>query len=237
MRHAFSFILGGARLLLLIAFLVGVHEATAQTNVLTWHNDNLRTGQNQTEAILTPSNVRSSTFGLRFNFAVDGKVDAQPLYVTGVRFTTGRHNVVYAATEHDSVYRFDAATGQQYWRVSVLGSGETTSDNSGCGQVSPQIGVTATPVIDTKAGPHGTIYLVAMSKDSSGKYYQRLHALDLTTGAEQFGGPRVIQATFVGKGDNSTNGTITFDPAQYKERPGLLLMNGVIYTSWASHCD
>jgi hypothetical protein len=227
-----------AILFVLSVFLIGLHEASAQTNVLTWHNDNARTGQNQTEAILNPANVKSSTFGLRFNFPVDGKVDAQPLYVSGVRITAqGRHNVLYIATEHDSVYAVDADTGKQYWHVSVLGSGETASDNRNCTQVSPEIGITATPVIDTKAGPHGTIFLVAMSKDTSGKYHQRLHALDLTTGNEEFGGPRTVQATYVGSGDNSSNGTVIFDPSQYKDRPGLLLLNGVIYTSWGSHCD
>ena len=146
-------------------------------------------------------------------------------------------NVVFAATEGDSVYAFDAATGAQYWHVSVLGAGETTSDDRGCTQVEPQIGITSTPVIDLQAGPHGTIFVVGMTKDSGGGYHHRLHALDITTGAEEFGGPAEIHATYPGTGDNSTNGTVVFDPKQYKERTGLLLDNGVIYTSWASHCD
>ena len=149
----------------------------------------------------------------------------------------GTHNVVFAASEHDSVYAFDANSGSIFWHVSLLKPGEKTSDDRGCGQITPEIGITATPVIDLTAGPHGAIYLVAMSKDSSGNYHQRLHALDLTTGAEEFGGPQTIKATYPGTGANSSNGMVIFDPKQYKERPGLLLLNGIVYTSWGSHCD
>ncbi|MGA8310184.1 MAG: PQQ-binding-like beta-propeller repeat protein, partial [Terriglobales bacterium] len=113
----------------------------------------------------------------------------------------GTHNVLYVATEHDSVYAFDADSGTQLWKVSLLGSGETTSDARGCDQVVPEIGITATPVIDRTAGPNGIIYVVAMSKSGS-TYFQRLHALDVTTGAEVLGGPKNIQATFPGTGDN-----------------------------------
>ncbi|MDQ2946600.1 MAG: pyrrolo-quinoline quinone [Acidobacteriota bacterium] len=210
----------------------------AQTNVLTYHNDNFRTGQNVTEKILTPANVKYATFGKLFTLSVDGKVDAQPLYVSSLPIPNrGTHNIVFAATEHDSVYAFDADSGATYyWHVSMLKGGETPSDARGCGQVTPEIGVTATPVIDLTAGAHGTIYVVSMSKDFNG-YYQRLHALDITTGAEQFGGPVNIQATYPGVGDGSINGTVVFDPKQYKSRPGLLLVNGVVYTSWSSHCD
>ncbi len=210
----------------------------AQTNVLTYHNDNSRTGQNLTETILTPAIVKSSTFGKLFTVSVDGKVDAQPLYVSAVALpVAGVRNVVYAATEHDTVYAFDADTGAPYWHLSLLGSGETPSDNRGCGQVTPEIGITATPVIDLTAGPHGTIYLIAMSKDSAGNYYQRLHALDITTGGEEFGAPINIAASYPGSGDNSSGGRVIFDPKQYKSRPGLLLLNGTVYTGWGSHCD
>ncbi len=209
----------------------------AQTNVLTYHNDLARTGQNLSETILTPANVNSSSFGKLFTVPVDGKVDAQPLYVSALAIAGASHDVVFAATEHDSVYAFDAQTGTVYWHVSLLNPGETPSDDRGCGQVTPEIGITATPVIDRAAGPHGTIHLVAMSKDASGNYYQRLHALDITTGAEEFGGPIAVQASYPGSGDNSSNGQVVFDPKQYKSRPGLLLLNGVVYTSWGSHCD
>jgi hypothetical protein len=149
----------------------------------------------------------------------------------------GVHNVLYVATEHGSVYGVDADSGAALWQVSTLATGETPSDDHGCGQVTPEIGITATPVIDPKAGVHGTIYVIAMSKDGSGNYHQRLHALDVTTGVEEFGGPHEIQASFPGSGDNSSGGNVIFAPGQYEERVGLLLMNGVVYTAWTSHCD
>ncbi len=211
---------------------------TTGTNVTTYHNDNARTGQNLAETILTPSNVNSSSFGKLFVITVDGKVDAQPLYLTQVSIPNqGMHNVLYVATEHGSVYGLDADTGKALWQVSMLAAGETTSDDHGCGQITPEIGVTSTPVIDPKAGPHGTIYVAAMSKDGSGNYHQRLHALDATTGAEEFSGPQNIQASFPGNGDNSSGGKVVFAPGQYAERAGLLLQNGVVYTAWTSHCD
>jgi hypothetical protein len=206
-------------------------------DVVMYHNDVARTGQNLNETILTPANVNSTTFGKLRSLPVDGKVDAEPLYLSGQKnIAGGTHNVLYVATEHDSVYAFDADSGTQLWQVSLLGSGETTSDARGCDQVVPEIGITATPVIDRTTGPNGVIYVVAMSKSGS-TYFQRLHALDVTTGAEVFGGPQNIQATFPGTGDNSSNGSVVFDPAQYKERTALLMLNGVLYTTWASHCD
>jgi len=207
-----------------------------QPSVLTWHNDNARTGQNLAETILTPANVNSATFGKLFVLSVDGKVDAQPLYVPSLTVSGAVHNVLYVATEHDSVYAFDADTGTLLWQVSMLemvnGVLETSSDDRGCSQVTPEIGITATPVIDPASGPHGTIYLIAMTKDSSGNYHHRLHALDLTTHAEEFGGPIEVSGSVSGTGAEDT-----FLPAQHKERPGLLLLNGVVYTSWGSHCD
>ncbi|HEX4593364.1 MAG TPA: hypothetical protein VH157_03770, partial [Bryobacteraceae bacterium] len=192
-----------------------------------------RTGQNQQETVLTPANVHQATFGKLFVMNVDGKVDAQPLYVPSITIPAqGVHNVLYVVTEHDSAYAFDADNGAQLWKVSARGSGETTSDDHGCGQVTPEIGMTATPAIDLQAGPHGTLYATAMTKDGSGHYHQRLHALDLTTGAEQFGGPMEVQATYAGNGAENT-----FLPGQHVERPGLLILNGVVYTSWGSHCD
>jgi hypothetical protein len=212
--------------------------ALGTTPMLTYHNDNQRTGQNLNEVTLTTANVNSSSFGKLFVIAADGKVDAQPLYLPQVVIPNhGKHNVLYTASEHGTVYATDADTGSALWQISTLVSGETSSDNRGCGQIVPEIGVTATPVIDPKAGPHGTIYLIAMSKDGSGKYHQRLHALDVTTGGEEFGGPKEIEASYAGTGANSSGGRVIFDAKQYKERPGLLLLNGVIYTTWSSHCD
>jgi hypothetical protein len=215
-----------------------VMAAPAFKGVLTYHNDNMRTGQNSSETVLTLKNVNMSTFGKLFVIPADGLVDAQPLYAPNVAIpANGTHNVLFVATEHGTVYGVDADSGSPLWQVTTLKSGETPSDNRGCGQVTPEIGVTSTPVIDLTAGPHGTIYVVAMSKDASSNYHQRLHALDITSGLEEFGGPTDIAAKFPGTGDNSQNGNVIFDPAQYKERAALLLLNHVIYTSWASHCD
>ena len=213
-------------------------RSAAQTDVLTWHNDVARTGQNLTESLLTPANVNATTFGLLANVAVDGKVDAQPLYASALRVNgQGTHNILFIATEHDSLYAVDADTGKVYWQKSLLLSGETTSDARGCGQVTPEIGITATPVIDRNAGTNGTIFLTAMSKNAAGTYYQRIHALDLSSGAEQSGSPVVVQATYPGTGDNSSNGKVVFDAKQYKDRPALMLLNGLLYASWGSHCD
>jgi hypothetical protein len=202
--------------------------ASAGTDVVTYKYDVLRTGGNTTESVLTTANVSSSTFGLLRNLQVDGKVDAQPLYLSNLTVASAGHNVVFVATENDSVYAFDVNTGATLWMVSLNGAGETTSDAHSCGQVTPQIGVTATPVIDRAAGVHGTLFVVAMTEDTSGNYHQRLHALDVTTGAETSGSPKEIAATYL---------TTTFAPGQYEERAALLLLNGTVYTSWTSHCD
>ncbi len=212
-------------------------RAPNSANVLTYHNDNARTGQNLSETVLNPTNVDPARFG-KVNFlATDGLVDAQPLYVSGLTISGAAHNVLYVATEHDTVYAFDADSGLQLWQVSVLGAGEITSDSRNCSQVTPEIGITSTPVIDLQAGRHGMIFLVAMSKDGSGRYHQRLHVLDVTDGAEEPGSPVEIQATYPGSAPPVSGGRVIFDPAQYKERAALLLLNGVIYTAWASHCD
>jgi PQQ enzyme repeat len=208
------------------------------STVTTYHNDNARTGQNLNEVTLNPANVNASSFGMLFVIATDGKVDAQPLYLPNLNISgQGTHNVLFVATEHGSVYGFDADTGATLWQMSTLGSGEAPSDDRGCDQVTPEIGVTSTPVVDASAGANGTIYVVGTSKDGTGHYHQRLHALDVTSGAEEFGGPKEIQASYPGTGDNSVGGNVVFDPSQQLERPGLLLLNGVIYTSWGSHCD
>jgi len=215
------------------AMLAVAAAAASGTDVTTYKDDLARTGQNLTESKLSLANVNSSSFGLLRNLPVDGKVDGQPLYLSRLMISGAAHNVVFAVTENDSVYAFDTDTGATLWQVSVLGAGETLSDDRGCGQVVPNIGITSTPVISRSAGTHGAIYLVAMSKDSSSAYHQRLHALDLTTGAELFSGPVEIAATY----PTSGGGTTTFDAGQYEERAALLLANGLLYTSWTSHCD
>jgi hypothetical protein len=212
----------------------------SSTDVTTYHYDNLRTGQNTHETVLTHANVNSSSFGLLGAFPVDGHVDAQPLYLSSVAIPgQGTKNVLYVVTEHDSVYAFDAdsvsgTSATTLWHSSVLATGETSSDDRNCGQVTPEIGITSTPVIDRT---RNALYLVAVSKTSGGSYIHRVHALDLTTGAELFGGPTTITATFPGTGANSSNGNVVFDPSQYNERPGLLQVGGTIFTTWGSHCD
>ncbi|MGC3989981.1 MAG: PQQ-binding-like beta-propeller repeat protein [Chthoniobacteraceae bacterium] len=213
-------------------------------DVLTYHNDNARTSHTGQETSLTPANVSSATFGKLFKLSTDGKVDAQPLIVSSVPVTSsshpvsGRRNLLYVATEHGSLYAVDADDGTSYWQVSLLGSGETPSDDRSCSQVTPEIAITATPAIDLGRGSHGVIYVVCMSKDGSGGYHQRLHAIDLTTGTEDLGGPVEISADFPGHGPgNDGLGHVVFDPAQYKERSALLLAHDQVITSWASHCD
>jgi len=229
--------LSGVRRLFWLLLFAATACTAFGTDVVTYHNDSARTGQNRQETILTTSNVNSTTFGELFTMPVDAKIDAEPLYLSAVPISgKGMHNVIYAVTENDSVYAFDADAGTLLWQVSLLESGETASDDHGCGQISPQIGVTSTPVIDRSSGKNGTIYAVAMSKNSSG-YIQRIHALDMTSGQEEFGGPVVVKAKYPGTGDNTHHGFVVFDPSQYAERQGLLLLNHVIYTAWTSHCD
>jgi len=209
-------------------------------DVTTYHYDNLRTGQNLNETTLTTANVNQSKFGKLGELMVDGKVDAQPLYLSNVSITgVGTKNVLYVATEHGSVYAFDTdnvsgLAAKPLWQISTHLSGEVRSDDRGCGQVTPEIGITSTPVIDRT---RGAIYVVSVSKDASGNYFHRIHALDLTSGKELFGGPTAITATVSGNGAGSSAGTVTFDPSEYNERPGLLELNGTIYTTWGSHCD
>jgi hypothetical protein len=200
------------------------------TDVVTYKYDAARTGLNPNETKLTTANVNFNTFGLKHVLSTDGKVDGQPLYLSALSIGGVTHNVVFVTTENDSVYAFDADSGAQLWKVSLIPAGEGASDVRNCDEIVPMIGITATPVIDRSAGPHGTIYVVAMTVAGT-TYHQRLHALDVTTGAELLT-PTDIKPSF-----NSASGTITFDPAQYAERAGLLLLNHTIYTAWTSHCD
>ena len=177
--------------------------AAYSQDVLTYHNNNARTGANNQETTLTLSNVNSASFGKLFNIQADGYVDAQPLYVSAVSVSGVTHNLLIVASEHGTVYAFDADTGVKIWSVSTLKSGETSSDSRGCSQITPEIGVTSTPVIYRPKTGSPTIYVVAMSKDGSGKYHQRLHALDATNGAELHHGPVDITAKYPGTGDNS----------------------------------
>jgi hypothetical protein len=220
-----------------LALTVQAAPTTSAPDVTTYHYDLARDGLNAQETILTQSNVNATQFGKIAFFPVDGKVDAQPLYLANVVLGNQLHNILYVATEHDSIYAFDADTGAQIWKTSILATGETTSDDHGCSQITPEIGITSTPVIDRKQGANGTLFTVGMTKDANAKYHQRLHALDITTGTEISGSPTEIAASYPGQGDNSQNGNVVFDPSQYAERAALLLLNGNIYTGWTSHCD
>jgi len=213
----------------------GGGSVNGTTDVLTYHYDAMRTGQNLAETTLTPANVNSTSFGLLRILPADGLVDAAPLVVTNLSVGGSVHTVVYVATEHDSVYAYDANSGALLKQVSLLGNGETPSDARSCDQVTPEIGITSTPVIDRGAGPNGTLFVVAMSKDANDTYYQRLHALDLVSLADRVA-PVSIAATSAGTAYGAS-GQVAFVADQYKERGALLLQNGLLYTEWASHCD
>jgi uncharacterized protein (TIGR03437 family) len=223
-----------------VGFSLLLHAAmlAAQVNVLTYQYDNTRAGANRHETVLTPLNVNVNSFGKLFSQPVDGFIYGQPLYLGGVDIPgRGHRNVVYVATEHDSVYAFDAdRQDDPLWRVNFLNpdAGVTAvpfADLFGCDQIVPELGITSTPVIDAAAG---TIYVVAMTKES-GQWFHRLHALDVATGAEKPGSPVAIQAAYPGTGESGTS--VVFQPRNYKQRPGLVLLNGVVYTAWSSHCD
>ena len=223
-----------------------VSAQTVPTNVLTQHNDIGRTGQNTTESILTQSNVNTASFGKLFNLPVDGNVYTQPLYLSSVTIGGTSHRVVFVATEHDSVYAFDASTGTQLWMATLLdvahgaapGAIPEPASDMGCYDISelggtPEYGITGTGVIDSATG---TLYVV--SKTFEGTYpVQRLHALDVTSGAEKFGAPTIISATAAGTGVGSSNGQVNFDPRGENQRTGLLELNGNIYIGFGSHCD
>ncbi len=209
---------------------------SAQVNVTTYHNDIARTGQNTQEAVLTPSNVNSTQFGKLFSVAVDGAIFAQPLYLSSVSIAGAEHNVLYVATEHDSVYAIDADSGAIYAQVSLIpaGGAPVNSDTDlACGDLVPEVGITGTPVIDPVGG---TLYVVASSKVNGG-YYQYLHALDVRTLAEKLNGPVSIQAKTAGTGYDASGGYVTFHPQVENQRPALLLEHGHVVIAWSSHCD
>src|SRR5579871_1269516 len=220
--------------------LLGVVAATpmllAQVSVTTYHNDLDRTGANASETILTTSNVTSSTFGKLFSRFVDGQIYSQPLYLANVAIPgQGTHNVVYVCTEHNSVYAFDAdnvAISSPLWQVS-LGTSLPATVISASRNLLPEIGITGTPVIDSATE---TMYVVAETYENSNAVF-RLHALDVTTGAEKLGGPTVIQGSVAGTSADSVGGVLTFNPIMHWQRPGLLLSNGNVYIGFGSHLD
>ena len=214
-----------------------------QNPVLTYHADYSRSGLYSTETLLTPANVNSVQFGKLFSYNVDGFIVGQPLYMPNVTIPgSGVHNVVYVATQHDSIYAFDAdnpGSGAPLWQASLInpGAGVTTVPiaEQGCQSTSfVENGIMGTPVI---SGPTGTMYVVAKTKEVSGtttSYVFRLHALDITTGLETLGGPVVISASIIAPNGN----TVTFQPQRLMQRPGLLLQNDVLYLGFGSNgCD
>ncbi|CAK0760992.1 exported hypothetical protein [Gammaproteobacteria bacterium] len=230
------------RRIVIYFFLSFIHAAFAQVNVTTYHNDNARTGQNLKESILRPANVSPSQFGRLFVKSVDGYIYAQPLYMSNVVIGGKSHNVVFVATEHNSVYAFDADSDlglnkNPLWKVSFINPPAVTTLNSmndlGCEDLVPEVGITGTPVIDPASD---TLYVVARTKEN-GHFFQRLHALDITSGQEKFGGPVIINAVVSGTGGDHSGGIITFNPLRQNQRSGLLLKNGLVYITWGSHCD
>jgi len=241
-----------ARPLCLLVLALSALSAAAQTatpvNVPTWRYDNTHNGENTQETLLTTANVNANGFGKLFSVAVDGYVYAQPLYVSGITMPDGLvHNVIYVATEHDSVYAFDADTnggtnGQPLWHVSMLDSahgaaaGATTvpSTDLGTHDIVPEIGITSTPVYDL---PSQTLYVVAKSKEN-GIYIQRIHALNMLTGSEQSNSPsQPIAATVTGSGNGSSGGQLAFSPMWQMNRVALSLFNGYLYIAFGSHGD
>jgi chitobiase/beta-hexosaminidase-like protein len=214
----------------------------AQVNVTTSYYNNQRTGVNSQETILTPQNVNPNSFGKLFSQVVDGSVYAQPLYVANVVIPNkGTHNVVYVATEHDTVYAFDAddntgPNAQPLWRTSFLSStiSSVPSTNLGTTDIIPEIGITSTPVIDLSSN---TIYVVAETLENGSNYVKRLHALDITTGAEKAGSPAAITASVAGTGQGSKAGMVSLNVQWQMNRAGLLLYNGVLYIGFGSHQD
>jgi hypothetical protein len=201
---------------------------TDLAGVFTYHNDLSRDGVNGQEYALNTSTVKASSFGKRFACALDAAAYAQPLWVANANVGGGTHNVVIAATQHDTVYAFDADASpcQTYWSQSLVAGGETwvNSGDVNTGDISPDIGIVGTPVIDPNTN---TIYVVSKSKNGS-SFHQRLHALNLSDGSERFGGPQEI---------NFSSGGANFNPLTQNQRAGLALVGGVVYVAYASHGD
>ncbi|HXC65519.1 MAG TPA: pyrrolo-quinoline quinone, partial [bacterium] len=227
--------------ILLFSCLQAPGAARAAVSVLTQHNDNNRSGANLLETALTTANVNQGQFGKLFTDAVDDQIYTQPLYVPGVAIAGGTHNVVYVATMSDSVYAFDAdAPGAPLWHDSFTNPPSVVPVNhtqvgGNCGNyqdISGNIGILGTPVINGNV-----IYLVARTFENGTTFVQKLHALDIRSGAEMANSPVVIQATAPGTGTGSVNGTLTFDPQIQNQRAALGFFNNTVYIFYSSHCD
>ena len=224
---------------------------TDLTGVLTYHNNLSRDGTNPHEFALTPSNVNTATFGKLFSCQADGAIYAQPLWVPNLSVAGSSHNVIIVATQHESLYAFDAdatpcmtlwhvnlvdsAHGGSSGETSVLSGGSGALVGSGYGDISPEVGITGTPVIDATSN---TLYVVSKSVNASTQFFQRLHAIDLTTGAERVAPHSIDSSISVpGTGAGSVAGRVAFDPRNESQRAGLVLSNAVVYVAWASHED
>lgn len=211
---------------------------TNPSDVLTQHNDAGRTGQYLGETLLTPANVNSTSFGKLGTLTTDGQVDTQPLYASGVALTSGDvRNILYAATEHGTVYAFDATSGSVIWQMGLAGANEQAADTGTCMTTTQERGITATPVIDRTSGPHGAIYVIANTKDSAGTSIQRIHALDIATGAELFSGPTLIQASASAANVATSSAQKNFDAARYQTLSGLQLVDGKVYAAFGPQCS
>jgi hypothetical protein len=225
--------------LLLLYMMIGIQSAS-HAQVLTAQYDNFRTGADLHETVLKPSNVNTRDFGKLFSRTVDGDVFAQPLYVPSLVIPgVGKRNVVFAATEHDSVYAFDVngTRDAPLWKTSFIdpqhGTTPLSEHDVFCPFITPEVGITPTPVIDAATR---TMYVLART-DEHGVFMQKLHALDITNGKEKLGSPVVISATVQGSGDGAVGGKINFDPLKENPRAALLLVGGEVYLTWASSCD
>ena len=219
---------------------------TDLAGVFTYHNDLARDGVNAQELALTPAVVNTAAFGKRFSCPVDGAAYTQPLWAPARNVGGAVRNVIFVATQHDSVYAFDADASpcMQLWKADVIdtthggsvGEGPVPTGDVGNGfqDIQPEVGVTSTPVIDPA---NGTLYVVSKSEGPPGSFHQRLHALDLASGAEKFNGPVTIAATVPGTGDGSSGGNVTFNPQTEHQRSALSVANGVVFIAWASHED
>jgi len=222
---------------------------TDLAGVYTYHNELARDGANTHEYVLTTANVNSASFGKLFSCTVDGAIYAQPLWVANVTVNRAAHNVVFVATQHDSLFAFDADASpcSKLWSVSLIDSahGGTANESpvpsggsgalvgNGAGDLTPEVGITGTPVIDSASA---ILYVVSKSMSPGGAtFYQRLHAIDLTSGAEKPGSPVTVTATYPGTGDGGT--TVTFNPRTQNQRAALALVNGTVYLAWGSHED
>jgi hypothetical protein len=222
-----------------------VAAVTDLAGVYTYHNDLARDGADTREYALTPGNVNAASFGKLASCAVDGAIYGQPLWVANVTVSGAKHNVVFVTTQHDSLFAFDADSNSctLLWSTNLIDAahgglgGETSVPSTlvgfGAGDVQPEIGVNSTPVIDPSGG---ILYVVSKSVNSARTtFYQRLHAIDITTGIEKVGSPAVIAGTYPGTGDNGS--TVEFNTKQQNQRAGLALVNGIVYIAWGSHED